>query len=58
MLGKLEHAGVIKGADHDQVDIARQHLGGVGNGLGTAQLHFCSRQEQGLAAELTHADIK
>ena len=45
-------------ADHDRVYIARQHLCRIGNGLGTAELHFRTREHDRLAAKLAHADIK
>ncbi len=58
VLGKLQHAVVIGGADHDGVDVARQHLRRVADRLRAAELHFRAREEQRLAAELAHADVE
>jgi hypothetical protein len=58
MLRKLQHPRMLGGADHDRIDVARQDLGGVADGLGAAELHFGAGQEQRLAAELAHADIE
>ena len=49
---------VRRGADHDGIDIARQHPGGIGDGLAAAELHVGAGQEQRLAAELAHADVE
>ena len=37
---QLVHHLVIQQADHDGIDIARQHARGVGHGLPAAELHF------------------
>lgn len=58
VLGQFEQPVVRGGADHDGVDIARQHLGRVGDGLGAAELHLRAGQHDGLAAELAHADVE
>ena len=58
VLGHLQQRRFLEGADHDQIDIARQHLGGVGDGLAMAKLHFLAGQHHGLAAQLAHADVK
>ena len=58
VLGKLQQARMIGGADHDRIDIARQHLGRIADRLGAAELHFGAGEEQRLAAELAHADIE
>ena len=49
---------VIGRADHDRVDIARQHLGRVGDRLAAAELHFGAGQHDRLAAELAHPTSK
>ncbi len=40
MRGKLEQRVVVEDADHDGIDIARQHARGVGNGLAAPELHL------------------
>ena len=55
---QLVEAVVIENADHDRIDIARQHLGGIGDGLAATELHFLAGQHQRFAAELAHADIE
>ena len=49
---------VIERADHDRIDIARQHARGVGDGLAAAELHLGAGQRDGFAAELAHADVE
>src|SRR5262245_37855233 len=49
---------VIERADHDDVDVAREHAGGVGDGLAAAELHLLAGQQDGLAPELAHGDVK
>ncbi len=49
---------LLEGPDHDQVDIAREHAGGVGDGLAVAELHLAAREHQRLAAHLPDADIE
>ena len=58
VLGEFEQPRMVGGADHDGVDIARQHLGRVGDGLGAAELHLGAGQHDRLAAELAHADVE
>ena len=58
MFGHFQQRLFLEGADHDQVDIARHHAGGVGDGLAMAKLHVGPRQHHGLPAHLTHADIE
>src|SRR3954454_23070822 len=56
--GKLEQRLVVQNADHDGVDIARQHPRRVGDGLAAAELHLGAGQHDRLAAELAHADVE
>src|SRR5258708_1882607 len=56
--GKLQQRVMVEDADHDGVDIARQHPRGIGNGLAAAELHLRAGQHDGLAAELAHADVE
>ena len=54
VLGELEHHRVVEDADHDRVDVARQHPRRVGDGLAAAELHLLAGEHDGLAAELAH----
>jgi hypothetical protein len=47
-----------EGADHDAVDIAREHAGGVGDRLAAAELNVARREKQRVAAELPHPDLE
>ena len=58
VLGKFRHHGMVEGADHDGIHIAREDPGGVGDALAAAELHLLAGEHQGLAAELAHADIE
>ena len=58
MARKLGHRLVIENADHDGVDIARQHARGVGQRLAAAELHFLRGEQDRLAAELAHGDVE
>ena len=40
MGGKLQQRFVVENADHDGVDVARQHARGIGDGLAAAELHL------------------
>ncbi len=57
-VGEFEQAVMFLGADHDDVDIARQHPRGIGDRLVAAQLHFGAGQHDRLAAKLAHGDIE
>ena len=46
------------GADHDRVQIAGQHPGGVGDRLATGELQFVPSQDQRRRAQLGHADLE
>ena len=48
----------VERADHDGVDIARQHARGIGERLAAAELHFLRGQQDGVAAELPHGDFE
>src|SRR5256714_5874350 len=58
MRGELQQRIVIENADHDGIDITRQHPRGVGDGLAAAELHFRTGQHDRFAAELAHADVE
>jgi hypothetical protein len=58
VFGQFEQHVLLEGADHDQVDVARQHAGGVGDGLAVAELHLGARQHHGLPAHLPHAHVE
>ena len=47
-----------EGADHDAVDVAAHHVGGVLDGLPDAQLDVVGVQEHGLGAELLDPDLE
>jgi hypothetical protein len=55
---QIENILVGKGAGHDEVDEARQHVGGVGDRLPAAELDVAARQEEGVSTELGHADLE
>ncbi len=55
---KLGQRIVVEDADHDGVDIARQHPRGVGDGLAAAELHLGAGEHDGLAAELAHRHVE
>ncbi len=58
VLGHLQQHFFLKGADHDEVDVAAEHAGGVGDGLAMAKLHFRAAEHHGLPAHLPHAQIE
>src|SRR5215470_277226 len=49
---------VIKRADHDGIDIARQHARRIGDGLAATELHLLASQHRGLATELAHRHVE
>ncbi len=58
MSSQLHDVIVRIGAGHDAVDIAREDLRGVGDGLAPAELNVATRQEETLAAELEHPHLE
>ena len=58
VLGKLGQGFVLVGADHDGVDVARQHLGRIGYGFAAADLQVGVVERERLAAELAHGDVE
>ena len=49
---------MVERADHDGIDIAREHARGVGDGLAAAELHVLAGQHDAFAAELAHGDVE
>jgi hypothetical protein len=41
---------MVENADHDGIDVARQHPRRVGDGLAAAELHFRTRQHDRFTA--------
>ena len=54
----LQQGLLFESADHDHIDIARQHAGGVGDGLTMAELHIGARKHHGLPTHLPHAHVE
>ena len=50
-LGQLQELGVAVGADHDRIDVAREHARGIGDRLAAAELHVPGVQHHGVAAQ-------
>ncbi len=48
----------LVGAQHDRIDIARQHAGGIGRRFAAPALHVARRQHDHVAAQLPHADLE
>ena len=57
-LGQLVDVGLRERADHDRVEVAREHHRRVAHGLAAAQLELALRQVERVAAELVHADLE
>ena len=55
---KLLHAVMAERADHDAVEVARQHARRILDRLAAAELQIAVREEQRLPAELVHARFK
>src|SRR5262245_37253415 len=49
---------VIEDADHDRIDIARQHARGISDGLAATELHLGTGEHDRFTAKLAHADIE
>ena len=49
---QLGQMAVIGGAQHDDIDIARQHPRGVGNALAAAKLHVITIEHNGFTADI------
>ena len=58
VLGEVLHVLLGEGADHDAVDVAAHHVGGVLDGLAHAQLDVVGAEEHRLRAELLDADLE
>ena len=58
MGGELDKRRVRPGAEHDHIDIARQHAGSIGDGLAAAELHVLRIEHDGGPAELVHGDLE
>ena len=56
--GQLGHRLVRAGADHDRVDVAREHPGGVADRLAARELHFVAAQDDRGRAELGDPDLE
>ena len=46
------------GAQHDGIDITRQHAGGIGNALAAAKLQITMVEHDRLAAKLAHGNVE
>ena len=46
------------GAEHDAVDVARQHPRGIRDGLAPAELHLLPEQDDGIAAQFTDGHLE
>ncbi len=49
---------MLERADHDGVDVARQHARGVGQRLAAAELHFLAGEHDHVAAQVMHGDVE
>ena len=58
VFGQLHQRLMRRGAQHQHIDIARQHARGVGDGLAAAELHVVAVQYDGITAELAHGHIE
>src|SRR6185437_1336581 len=56
--GQLLDVLVGEGADHDAIDVARQHARGVGDRLAASELDVARREEEGVAAQVEGADLE
>ena len=58
VLGQLLDVGLGEGADHDRVDVAREHPGRVLDRLAAPELQVGGREVEAYAAELGDADLE
>src|SRR5258706_15359085 len=58
MFGKLGQHVVGQRADHNGIDVTRQHPSRVGDGFAAAELHLRAREHDRAAPQLLHADIE
>ena len=57
-LGELLDAVMAERADHDAVEVAREHARRVTDGFASPELEVTVREEKRLSAELVHARLK
>src|SRR3954452_16862507 len=50
VFGQIHKRAVLKNADHDGIDVAREYARGVGDGLSATKLHFLTGEIDRLAA--------
>src|SRR4029077_18135140 len=55
---KLGQHVVCEGADHDGIDVTRQHPSRIGDGFAAAELHLRAGQHDRAAPQLLHANIE
>ena len=58
VFGEILHFALLKGTDHDAVEITGQHARGVLDRFASADLEIVGREEQRLTAELVHTYFK
>ncbi|MNW03384.1 hypothetical protein D3C71_1993110 [compost metagenome] len=49
---------MAEGADHDAVEVPRHNLCRIGNRLAAPQLNIVPAEEQGVSAQLVHANLE
>ena len=57
-VGQLVDVGLRERADHDRVEVAREHHRRVAHRLAAPQLELALREVQRVAAQLAHADLE
>jgi hypothetical protein len=58
VLRQFLHIGLRESADHDAVDVAGEHPGGVPDRLAAAELDVAGGEEERVGAELTGTDLE